>query len=88
MTREEVYHLINGERDYQDHLSSERTDGTQHSVGDYVTMLTYYVSKLQEAWTMNPGTTQALDVMRKCAGIAVHCMEDHGAPARKQTVLR
>jgi hypothetical protein len=86
MTREEVYQLVDGERDYQDRLSSERTDGTQHSVGDYVTMLTHYVNKLQEAWTMKSGNAAALDVMRKCAGIAVHCMEDHGAPARKSPV--
>lgn len=82
MTREEVFELITSERDYQDSLSSARTDGSTKTVGDYITMLSHYVNKMQEAWTMNPGNTAALDVMRKVGAIAVHCMEDHGAPAR------
>jgi hypothetical protein len=83
MEREQVYQLIDGERDYQDGLPSNRTDGSNKSVGDYITMLQYYQAKLVEAWTTNAGNDVALDIMRKIAGIAVHCMEDHGAPARK-----
>lgn len=83
MTREEVFELINGERNYQDKLSPSRTDGSKKTVGDYTTMMSHYVNKLQEAWTMNAGNTAALDVMRKIAAIAVHAMEDHGAPARE-----
>lgn len=82
MTRKEVYELVDGEREYQNNLPGFRTDGKQHTVGDYVTMLTHYVNKLHEAWTMNPGNQAALDVMRKCAGITVRCMEEHGAPPR------
>lgn len=82
MNRKEVYKLIDGERDYQDILPETRTDGNQRSVGDYITMMGYYYNKMVEAWTQNPGDEQALDVMRKIGGIAVHCMEDHGAPAR------
>jgi hypothetical protein len=81
-TRKEVYDAIDSERDYQDALGSDRTDGAFHTVGDYVTMLSHYVTELQAAWTKNAGTDAALNVMRKCAGIAVHCMEDHGAPKR------
>jgi hypothetical protein len=80
--REEVYKAIDSERDYQDVLSSDRTDGLPRSVGDYITMLQYYQHQLVEEWTMNPGNEQSLHVMRKIAGIAVHCMEDHGAPLR------
>lgn len=81
-TRQEVYAAIDSERDYQDSLPPTRTEGHNHSVGAYITMLRHYVTKMDEAWTMNPGDDQALDVMRKVAGIAVHCMEDHGAPHR------
>ncbi len=92
MTRQEVYELIDGEREYQDaQITNGRFEGgsnQKHEVGAYITMLTHYVNKLQEAWTMNHGDQAALDVMRKCAGIAVHCMEDHGAPARKVTVAK
>lgn len=80
--RELVYKAIDGERAYQDALPSTRTDGSTCTVGDYITMLQYYNAKLIEAWTMNPGDKQALDVFRKVAGIAVHCMEDHGVVER------
>lgn len=85
MNRAEVYLLIDGERAYQDNLESDRTDFSNHTVGDYITMLTAYTRKAQDAWTNNPGTLPALDVMRKIAGIAVHCMEDHGAPGRSKS---
>lgn len=81
-TREQVYAAINTERDYQESLPATRTDGQPRSVGDYVTMMQHYQTKLIAAWTENPGDEQALHVMRKIAGIAVHCMEDHGAPPR------
>ena len=90
-TRLEVYNAIDTERDYQDRLPTTRsthpvrprTDGQPHTVGDYCTMLRYYAGQLDEAWTMNAGDAEALEVMRKIAGIAVHCMEDHGAPRRQ-----
>jgi hypothetical protein len=82
VTRAEVYAAIDTEREYQDKLGADRTDGSQHSVGDYTVMLNFYVQRLNNEWTMNPGTDEALKIMRKIAGIAVHCMEDHGAPHR------
>jgi hypothetical protein len=86
--RDKAYRAINGERDYQDTLGSDRTDGRQRSVGDYVTMLQHYQNKLVETWTVYPGDEQALDVMRKIAGIAVHCMEDHGSIPRNTSRLK
>lgn len=85
MKRKDVYKLIDGERDYQDALPPSRSDGNQRSVGDYITMMGHYYNKLLAAWTDNPADEQALDVMRKIGGIAVHCMEDHGAPERAIT---
>jgi len=83
MPRAEVYAAIDGERDYQDGLGADRTDGHRRTVGDYLTMFQYYLDQAIAAWTTNPGDEQALDVIRKLAGIAVHCMEDHGAPKRE-----
>ncbi len=83
-TREEVYKAIDSERNYQNSLGPDKREPREehHSVGDFITMLSSYVSKLQSAWTDNPGDTEALKVMRKCAGITVRCMEEHGAPPR------
>ncbi len=81
-SRQEVYAAIDGERDYQNFLSELRTDGRDKSVGEYITMMQYYQAQLVAAWTENPGDETALKVMRKMAGIAVRCMEEHGAPPR------
>ena len=82
--RQKVYEAIDAERDYQDRLGPDRSDGASRSVGDYCVMISAYTQKLLSAWTDNPGNEQALDVMRKIAGIAVHCMEDHGIVQRKE----
>ncbi len=81
-TRAEVYAAIDGERDYQDALGANRTDGSAHTVGDYLTMLDTYLRRAQDDWTGNPGNEQALDELRKVAAIAVRCLEEHGAPPR------
>lgn len=83
MDRKTVYKIIDTEREYQENLGADRTDFEERTVGDYVTMLQHYQANLVEAWTMNPGYEEALEVMRKIAGIAVHCMEDWGAVPRK-----
>ena len=87
MNRKQVYKRLDGERFYQDHLPKDRTSGLKHTVGDYLVMLNYYMDKANEAWTMNAGDEDALDVGRKIGGIAVHCMEDHGAPEREMDGL-
>lgn len=81
-SRHEVYHAINGERDYQNSLGSNRTDGHEKTVGDYLTMLSVYVRKAEEAWTSTSGDELALHEIRKIAAIAVRCMEEHGALPR------
>jgi hypothetical protein len=89
MERSDVYKLIDGERDYQDSLGPDRREPreTSHSVGAYVTMLSAYTHKAVLAWTENPGDRSALDVVRKIAGIAVRCMEEHGAPPRAVALI-
>jgi hypothetical protein len=85
--REEVYRAVDTERNYQDSLGPSRCEFESgamrhHSVGDHLVMLHEYVKRAFEAWVNNPGDQQALEVVRKVAGIAVRCMEYHGAPTR------
>ena len=84
MDRKDVYRLIDGERQYQDKREPDRIEVKKfpHAVGEYITMMAHYQAKLIEAWTINPGDMKVLETFRKMAGIAVHCMEDHGAPSR------
>lgn len=74
----DVFPIIDGERDYQDSLGSNRTDGSEHGTHDYLVMLSTYLRTAQDAWTNNPGVLPCLDNVRKIAGIVVHCLEDNG----------
>jgi len=82
-TREEVYHAIDTERNYQD--MQENLNGwlQKRTVGEWIVLINHYTTKLNEAWTVNTGDVEALKVMRKIAGIAVHCMEENGAIKRE-----
>jgi hypothetical protein len=80
-TRKEVFAAIDSERDYQDRKWPAGL-GAAHTVGDYLVMLATYVQVAQLEWTNYRGDAHALEIVRKIGGIAVHCMEDHGAPLR------
>jgi hypothetical protein len=81
--REQIYAAIDGERDYQNALGGDRTNGTQLGVSGCLTLLSTYLRKAQDAWTDNPSDTQALHEIRKLAAICVRAMEEHGAPERR-----
>lgn len=83
VTRKEVYNAIDSERDYQESLGADRTDGSEHTVGDFALMMQHYQHKLVDAWVLNAGDDEALEIMRKIAGISVQCMEKYGAPHRR-----
>lgn len=71
-----VLDAISRERDYQDTLPSSRTDGSEKDVYGYLVMYDTYMRAAMDAWTTNAGPYHALDVVRKLAGIIVHCFED------------
>jgi hypothetical protein len=89
-TRAEVYAAIDSERDYQTRVWRENAglDATQpvRTVAEELLMLEDYVQRARTAWTNAPRATEVeitTDILRKCAGIAVRAMENHGAPVRK-----
>ena len=90
-TRKDVYTAIDLERDYQDqHTLREDPDfigyptGAPFTQGEYIVMMQHYVNELPKLWALNPGDVveKVQHNMRKIAGIAVQCMEYHGAPSR------
>jgi hypothetical protein len=89
-TREEVYAAIDTEREYQMDVWPEGNlpnADNPLNIGECILLLDEYVSKARLAWTQeHKPETEALDIMRKCAGIAVNCMEQHGAPHRVTTL--
>ncbi len=84
-TREEVYKAIDGERDYQDSLwSTDEGFANPLVIGEFLILLDVYLRKAQEEWTVEPKPeVNSINTVRKIAGIAVHCMEQHGAPPRE-----
>lgn len=89
MTRNQVYELIDGERQYQGALGKE-LEWSQDKVprglavdGELV-LLKVYLDKAYTAFANSNNYDASLDAIRKLAGICVRCMEHHGAPPRAQ----
>jgi hypothetical protein len=89
MTREQVYRLIDGEREYQALVEADASrcnqdiKETPHTAGEYFCMLQAYMTQFPQAWLYSPdGSDEILSFFRKMAAICVHAMEDHGAPSR------
>lgn len=80
MKREEVYKLIDGEREYQDkkwkeHFGCDRPEtDDEHSVADWLGYIRYTAHKADDAlYFLNK--EDALAHIRKIAGLCVACME-------------
>lgn len=83
LSQKRVFNIIDTERQYQDQLGMDRTDGRHHTVSGYVIMFQHYLAKAYEQWIIHPGDEYAIDVIRKLAGIAVSAMEKHGTILRE-----
>jgi hypothetical protein len=84
MIREEVYKLIDGERDYQNTKWSSPPD-LLHTPTEFILYIDDYVRQgiSQATRNTNPEATQiCLDTIRKIAALAVACMEQHETQAR------
>lgn len=78
--REDVYAAIDSERVYQD---AQWPQGNPLTIGESLLLIEQYTAKACVVWTVeSPPETETLNVVRKIAGIAVRCMENHGAPKR------
>ena len=82
LTREQVYKIIDSERDYQNHLSKEKGYDDNHSTAEHLVLLRSYLNRAETAWCDNLGDDMALEGIRKIAGIAVRCMEENGGKPR------
>ena len=81
-TREAAYALIDGERDYQELRENLKGWQKNKTVGEWIVLLHHYTTLLDAVWSTSTGDMESLAIVRKIAGIAVHCIEEHGAPAR------
>jgi hypothetical protein len=83
MKREDVYKLIDGEREYQNNLWPSHEEAPQLTIGEFVLMLEEYANQARKEWIVEKRPEQkTMAVIRKIGGIAVRAMEIHGAPPR------
>lgn len=86
-TRAETYAALDSERDYQEEHGPEAIGevietGTL-SVGDEILLMEEYLMRARKAWSDAASPEfEALRIVRKVGGIAVRCMEVHGAIPR------
>lgn len=86
MDRQEVYKLIDGERDYQNErwgseMETYQQHDKEHSVAEWITFVRYHLRKAEEEiYLLQPRA--ALDQIRKIAGLTVACMENNDTISR------
>ena len=88
MNRQEVYQLIDGERDYQDSRWNESTTTSKnkHTLEEWLVYIEDYVNEAKHILSRN--ARQDADpivrgIMRKIAAMAVCALEEHGASPRQ-----
>lgn len=84
MKREEVYKLVDGEREFQNEIWSVFKDEDAKAVGSHLTLMATYLREAQDSYTHYDGNRKALESIRKLAALAVRCMELHETPARSK----
>ena len=87
MTEEEVFKVLSGERSFQKKMVADvsRPDMIDDfHVGDGLTAINYNLRKAEEAWYKGAVPhTEAMEYLRKVAGIVVQLGERYGMPERK-----
>jgi hypothetical protein len=89
MKREDVYKLIDGERDYQDwrwNGATTSSGGHHYTVEEWLIYIQDYLSEAQHIMARVPRQTanpQAMSIIRKIAGMCVCAMEKIDTPARE-----
>lgn len=88
-TRTEVYEAIDSERDYQDKMGEKHSWGkgegaSNHTTAEFILLAEEYLARARKAYAQYADFNEdALENVRKVAGILVNCMEKNGAPKRE-----
>lgn len=82
LIRQDVYAVIDGERNYQD---SRWGASTIHTVAEYILYMEHHLTEARRLITTQgdpKASRDALDVLRKVIALGVVCMEQNGAVER------
>lgn len=87
MKRNEVYKLIDGERDYQDKVWNENTTASkgQHSPEEWLMYIEDYINEAKHIVSrksVRDSYPAVMSIVRKIAAMSVCAMEQHDTPER------
>ena len=88
MEREEVYKIIDGERDYQDERWCEHTtaSGGKHKPGEWLSYIYEYwfrANRVNSTVSEPDASNEVMDNIRKIAAMCVAAAEQNGCPPRE-----
>lgn len=81
-SRQEVYNILDEERNYQDKKCGGSVHDKNHSVYDWLLIMRKYLNEAENAM-YNGDSTEALNSVRKITALGVATMESHDTPSRK-----
>lgn len=81
MKRNEVYKIIDSERDYQDMKWGPQHD-RHHEVESFVLYMEDYLQETRKNLSRNGGVEKGLDSLRKVVALGIACFESHGVSER------
>lgn len=81
MNRDEVYAVIDGEREYQGFKWGSGHD-IQHTIGDWIVYIRHHLNEAERAHATCTDDIETLNQLRKVVALGVACFEQCGVPAR------
>ena len=86
MERQEVYKVLDTERDYQEEMTADKTRPDMIEdlhIGDTLSAIEHNLKKARDEWYKGAVPHQeAIMYLRKIAGLCVQAGEKHGMPRR------
>lgn len=83
-SRQKVYEIIDGERDYQDSKWDIQT-GLNKPTESYIVYMQAYLNQAIKDISFASGDQKALDSLRKVVSLGIACFEVNGVPPRTTT---
>lgn len=81
-TREDVYAVIDQERDYQDSRFGDGEGTGARSLDEFILYINASAGKLANSTVSYASSKDKLHALRKIAALCVHAMEQHGVVYR------
>ncbi len=81
MNREDVYSIIDNEREYQIKKWGSIKD-KPHEVGAWITLMQHHLDIASKNWCENNNDISSLEEIKKVISIGVACGEQHGLKYR------